>query len=115
MTRSKKIIEKSKKPNLRQCRLLFRLYISSGGASSERAIANLEMICEKHFQNNYELEVVDALQDPLRAAKDGVEVTPTLVKASPLPRWKIEGDLSDDALILAALRGDDKGRRARRP
>jgi circadian clock protein KaiB len=111
MTRSKKIIGKGEQHSLCNRRLRFRLYISSGGTTSDRAIANLKTICENHFQDDYDIEVVDALQDPLRAAKDGIEVTPTLVKFSPLPVWKIEGDLCDDASILAAMRGDDKVRK----
>jgi circadian clock protein KaiB len=111
MTRSKKIIGKGERPTLPNRRLRFRLYISSGGTTSDRAIANLKTICENHFKGEYDIEVVDALRDPLRAAKDGVEVTPTLVKLSPLPVWKIEGDLCDDASILAAMRGEDEARK----
>jgi circadian clock protein KaiB len=108
MTLSKQPKRRSNQAHLRNRILKFRLYISSGGTTSERAIENLKAICEKHFQHNYDLEVVDALQDPLRAAKDGIQVTPTLVKLSPKPLWKIEGDLCDDAMILAAMRGEGK-------
>jgi circadian clock protein KaiB len=113
MTLAKKKNRESKQSHSRNNILGFRLYISPGGITSERAITNLKTICEKHFRNHYDIEIVDALQDPLRAARDGIEVTPTLVKLSPEPRWKIQGDLSDNALILAAMRGEAKGRRAK--
>ncbi len=89
-----------------QPKLVFRLYITEHAPSSTRAIHNLQTICQTYFADNYEVEIVDTTADPHRAVQDGVRVTPTLLKVSPEPAWSIVGDLSEDARILASMRGD---------
>jgi circadian clock protein KaiB len=81
---------------------VFRLYITAGADSSRRALANVKYICREYL-NDYQLEIVDTLRDPLRARQDGIIVTPTLVKLSPEPSWTMVGDLSEDAKILASM------------
>ena len=82
---------------------LFQLYIADGTPNSARAMANLQSICQEHLQGRYGLETVDILQEPLRALSEGVLVTPTLVRLSPLPVRKIVGDLTELATVLLAL------------
>ncbi len=82
---------------------LFRLYVADETPNSARARANLQAICQEHLPGRYRLEVVDILQAPLRALSEGVLVTPTLVRLSPLPARKIVGDLSEPATVLLAL------------
>ncbi len=82
---------------------LFRLYVAGETPNSARAMANLQFICQEHLQGRYRLEVVDILQEPLRALSEGVLVTPTLIRLSPLPVRKIVGDLSEPAAVLQAL------------
>ncbi len=82
---------------------VFRLYVADETPNSARAMANLQSICQEHLQGRYRLEVVDILQEPLRALSEGVLVTPTLVRLSPLPVRKIVGDLSEPATVLLAL------------
>ena len=87
-------------------KLVFRLYITHQAPSSLRAESNLKTICRDYFRNNYELEIVDTVEQPLRAMQDGVIITPTLVKLSPEPSWSIVGDLSEDARVLASMNAD---------
>ena len=82
---------------------LFRLYVADETPNSARAMTNLQSICQKHLQGRCKIEVVDILQEPLRALSEGVLVTPTLIKLSPLPVRKIVGDLSEPAAVLQAL------------
>ena len=82
---------------------LFRLYVADETPNSARAVANLQSIGKEYLQDRYTLEVVDILQEPLRALTEGVLVTPTLVRLSPLPVRTIVGDLSDRAAVLRAL------------
>jgi circadian clock protein KaiB len=79
------------------------LYITDSGPNSVRAIANLEAICKEHLKNNFRLEVIDVLEYPLRALADGIVVTPSLAKVSPLPAATIVGNLSDKGALLRAL------------
>jgi len=79
------------------------LYITDSGPNSVRAIANLEAICKEHLKDNFRLEVIDVLEYPLRALADGIVVTPSLAKVSPLPAATIVGNHSDKSGVLRAL------------
>jgi circadian clock protein KaiB len=79
------------------------LYITDGGPNSLRAVANLEAICKEHLQDNFRLEIIDVLEYPLRALADGIVVTPSLAKLSPLPAATVVGNLSDRSGVLRAL------------
>lgn len=87
-------------------KILFRLYITNRTPTSVRALQNLERVCRDYFAGGYELEIVDTMKEPGRAVRDGIVVTPTLVKLSPEPQWSIVGDLSDEARILASMRAE---------
>jgi circadian clock protein KaiB len=79
------------------------LYITDSGPNSLRAVANLEAICKEHLQDNFRLEIIDVLEYPLRALSDGIVVTPSLAKLSPLPAARVVGNLSDRSGVLRAL------------
>ena len=79
------------------------LYITDSGPNSVRAVANLEAICKEHLQDNFRLEIIDVLEYPLRALSDGIVVTPSLAKLSPLPAARVVGNLSDRSGVLRAL------------
>lgn len=83
--------------------VVLRLYVAGGAPNSLQAIANLEAICREYLKDGHRLEVVDVLEDPQRAMAEGVLVTPSLAKVSPLPEAKVVGNLSDKAKVLNAL------------
>lgn len=83
--------------------VVLRLYISANAPNSVRAIANLEAICQQYLKDGYKLEVVDVFEQPVRALADGVLVTPSLAKVSPLPVANVVGNLSDKSNVLLAL------------
>lgn len=83
--------------------VVLRLYIAGGAPNSLQAIANLEAICQEYLQGGHKLEVVDVLEHPRRAMAEGVLVTPSLAKLSPLPAANVIGNLSDKAKVLLAL------------
>lgn len=80
-----------------------RLYIAGGAPNSVLAIANLEAICREHLKGGYRLEVINVLEHPRRAMAEGVLVTPSLTKVSPLPVANVVGNLSDLNKVLLAL------------
>jgi circadian clock protein KaiB len=84
-------------------RLRLRLYVAGHAPNSVRAIANATALCQAHFASLYDLEIVDVLESPSRALADGILVTPTLVKLSPLPVRRVIGNLSNTAQVLVAL------------
>jgi len=83
--------------------VVLRLYIVGGAPNSVQAVANLEAICREHLPDGHRLEVVDVLEHPQRAMAEGVLVTPSLSKLSPLPAANVVGNLSDRDKVLLAL------------
>ena len=86
-------------------RLRLRLYVAGNGPNSLSAVANARAICEEHFAAAHELEIVDLLLHPERAATDGIIVTPTLLKLAPSPVQRLVGSLGDARQLLRTLAG----------
>ncbi len=82
---------------------VFRLYLAGPTPQGCRAVVNIRFICDQHLKGRYELEVIDLLENPVRAKADEVIAAPTLVKISPLPARRFIGDLSQTGRILAGL------------
>jgi circadian clock protein KaiB len=91
-------------PKAKAERLRLRLYVAGTAPNSVRAIANTRAVCEQHFPERHEIEVIDLLKHPERAMADEILVTPTLMKLSPRPQ-RVIGNLSDTAQLLIALIG----------
>lgn len=88
-----------------ESKLLLRLYVAGSAPNSLHALANIHAICAEHFASGYELEVVDLLEHPRRALDDGIIVTPTLIRLSPLPLRRLIGNLNDTGQALLVLKG----------
>jgi circadian clock protein KaiB len=82
---------------------VLRLFIVAGARNSISAQANLLAICQRYLRDRYQLEIVDILQEPQRSIREGIMVTPTLIKLAPGPLVQIAGNLSETALVLQAL------------
>lgn len=82
---------------------VFRLYIAGDAPNSVRALANLYVICRRHFPESHHIEIIDVLKEPLRALAEAILVTPTLMKVLPAPALQIIGNLSDEEEVLRAL------------
>jgi len=80
-----------------------RVYVAGDGPNSEGAIAALRALLAEFSQHAIDLEIVDVIQEPERAMRDGVLVTPMLVKHAPPPERRILGRLSDRRLLLSVL------------
>ena len=82
---------------------LFRLYIAGESPNSMRAIKNLKELCQKYFEGDFKIDIVDVLLSPERAWAEGVMVTPMTVRISPQPEVKIIGNLNDKDQVLSTL------------
>lgn len=82
-----------------------RLYFAGGAPNSALALKNILAICRQQNVDTRRLELIDVLRDPKRALRDGILVTPTLVKLSPEPVVTIIGDLSATNVVVQALGG----------
>jgi circadian clock protein KaiB len=80
-----------------------RLYVAGQTPRSLAAISNLKAICDKHFAEKYEVEVIDLLKNPTLAKDHQILAIPTLVRKLPIPVRKIIGDLSDTERVLIGL------------
>ena len=83
--------------------IVLRLYIAGQTPKSVLALANLNEICEEHLAGQYQIEVIDLLQNPQLARGDQILAIPTLVKKLPLPVRRIIGDLSNTERVLVGL------------
>jgi circadian clock protein KaiB len=80
-----------------------RLYVAGRTGRSAAALDNLERICREHLAGQYEIEVVDLLENPRLARGDQILAVPTLVRRLPPPMKKIIGDLSNTERVLVGL------------
>lgn len=90
-------------PALRRAKYILRLYVTGSSARSLKAIHNLKKICEEHFPNDYDLEVIDIYKNPQAARDEQIIAAPTLVKQLPMPLRRFIGDLSNTKKILIGL------------
>jgi len=82
---------------------LLRLYITGRTPRSERAITNLQRICEEELRGQYEMVVIDVLERPQLAEDEKILATPMLIKQLPPPLRRIIGDLSDTEKVILGL------------
>ena len=82
---------------------VLKLYVTGGTPRAATSIANLRRICHELLAGRCELEVIDVLDQPQAADDDRVLVTPTLIRALPLPVRRVLGDLSDTERVLTWL------------
>lgn len=80
-----------------------RLYVAGMTPTANRALHNLHKICEEHLAGNYQIEVIDLLEQPALAEGDQILAVPTLVRNLPEPILKIIGDLSNTEKVLVGL------------
>jgi circadian clock protein KaiB len=90
-------------------RFVLKLYVTGQTPRTERAIVNLRRICDESLGNQYQLFVIDVLEQPQLAEEERIIATPTLIKELPPPSRRIIGDLSDTEKVLEGLdlRRDD--------
>ena len=81
----------------------FQLYIAGNLPISERAIANLHLICKKYLAGEWEIEVIDVLEQPRLAKQAAISSTPTLLRIFPPPVRQVIGDFLDIEKIVVEL------------
>jgi circadian clock protein KaiB len=80
-----------------------RLYVAGQTPKCLAAFANLKKLCEEHMDGDYDIEIIDLLQQPQLARGDQILAIPTLVRKLPEPVRKIIGDLSNTERVLVGL------------
>jgi circadian clock protein KaiB len=87
--------------------LRVRLYVAGDAPNSLAAVANLRAAVAEFPKHSVDIELIDVLSDPERGLRDGILVTPMLVRSEPLPERRVLGNLRDRGVLLGAL-GLDK-------
>ena len=82
---------------------ILKLYITGHTHRADQAIANMRKICEEELDANYELVVIDVLEQPQLAEDEKILATPTLIKTLPPPLRRVIGDLSDTEKVILGL------------
>jgi len=80
-----------------------RLYVAGRSPKCIAALENLKRFCEERMPGQYEIEVVDLLENPRLAKDDQIVAIPTLVRKLPEPLRRIIGDLSNAERMLVGL------------
>jgi circadian clock protein KaiB len=93
----------------RERALSLRLFVAGDSPDSAIAIANLKALFPANHGSKVEIEIVDVRREPARAARDGVMVTPTLLKVSPSPGFRILGNLKNRDALLRLLEIEPPG------
>lgn len=83
---------------------LLRLFMAGNGQNSQKALANLRILCQEHLQGRFTIETIDVVKDFEAAVRDNILVTPALILVAPRPRVMVLGNLSDLPKVLTALR-----------
>ncbi len=82
---------------------ILKLYVAGKTPKSIAAFANLKRICETHLKGQYQIEVVDLLENPALAKNDQIIAVPSLVRQLPPPVKKVIGDLANEDRVLVEL------------
>lgn len=86
-----------------EARWNLRLYVAGQTPRSMSAFQNLKNICEEYLKGQYQIEVIDLMENPTLARGDQILAIPTLVRKLPQPIRKIIGDLSNTERVLVGL------------
>jgi circadian clock protein KaiB len=80
-----------------------RLYVAGQTPKCVAAVNNLSKFCEEHLPGQYQIEVIDLLENPRLARDHQIVAIPTLVRKLPAPFRKVIGDLSNKERMLVGL------------
>jgi circadian clock protein KaiB len=84
-------------------RWVLKLYVTGTTPASQRAIARVREICERHLLGRYQLEVIDIYQLPALAKDEQIIAAPTLIKVLPAPLRRFIGDMTRAERVLFGL------------
>jgi circadian clock protein KaiB len=82
---------------------VLKLFVTGKTPRAEVAINNIRRICEQDLRGQYQLEIIDVLEQPELAETEKILATPTLIKQMPPPMRRVIGDLSDKEQVLFGL------------
>ena len=82
---------------------VLKLYIVNETPKIEAVISNLHQICDRELNGDYNLHIINILDNPEQAEIDSILATPTLIKELPSPAKRIIGDISSIEKVMSGL------------
>jgi len=82
---------------------ILKLYVIRNTASAAMALDNICSACKEAKLDDWDIEVIDILENPHLAEQERVIAVPTLIKKLPPPARRFVGDLSNKEQILLSL------------
>jgi circadian clock protein KaiB len=83
--------------------LRLRLYVVGESPNSVAALRHLRALLAAYPSRKIDLEILDLLKHPELGVRDGVLVTPLMIKLAPAPERRIFGTLKDTDALVAVL------------
>jgi circadian clock protein KaiB len=77
--------------------------VNDSTLKSQRAVVNLQRVCDEHLDGRYDLEVIDIHRHANLARDEQIVAVPTLIKRLPAPLQRLVGDMSDLNKVLFGL------------
>jgi circadian clock protein KaiB len=96
------VTKKSSLQNVSE-RINLQLYVTGMTAKSMAAIRNVKDICEKHFKDKFDLEIIDLYKTPEAAEANQIIFSPSLIRIHPLPKKIIIGTFSNVEQVIRTL------------
>jgi circadian clock protein KaiB len=88
--------------------LCVRLYVAGHAPNSAAAVSNLKAVLARRPNTAVDLEIIDVVADPGRALREGIFITPMLVRLAPTPERRVLGNLQNRRILLDALGFDQE-------
>jgi circadian clock protein KaiB len=80
-----------------------QLFVNKNSPVSVGVIENLNNICRKYVEGEYELEIIDVMDEPDKAEEAGILAIPTLIRKWPQPEIRMIGALTFQSRVLTGL------------
>lgn len=84
-------------------KLRLELFVIGHSQRSQTAVSNLRRILDESMPGEFDLKIIDVLEEPQAAEDSNIVATPTLIKRSPAPVSRLLGDLSATTSVLRGL------------
>ena len=81
----------------------FLLFVSGDSLMTKKAIFNCNKNLDIIFKSNYEIEIINAFENPKLAIEENIIALPILIRKNPLPEVSIIGDMSNLELFKSDL------------
>ncbi len=82
---------------------MFKLYVSAMTPKTETSVNSFRQFCEKELEGEFDIRIINVIENPHLAEGDRILATPTLIRQVPEPVKRIIGDISNTKKVLAGL------------